>query len=155
MKLGKQPSPHALTKQEPHQNTSWYECMSACKEKHLKSLKIWDTATAYETDANQEVELGSGSLYITLQGKFNKNLLAKNKQWVGENQRTEDVKTLREFIDRESEFLTTVSETMPGVLSVSKKERSLFAKEDPEPKKRPVKKSKVCKESHILWTSEN
>jgi len=34
------------------------------------------------TDAKQETELGNGSLYITLQRKFNKNLLAKYKQWI-------------------------------------------------------------------------
>ena len=107
------------------------------------------------TVANQEAELGSGSLYITLQCKFNKNLLTKYKQWVCNNHRTQDVKTLREFIDRESEFLTTASETIAGVLSGSKKERALFAKEDPDPKKKPSKKCKVCKESHGLWMCEN
>lgn len=55
----------------------------------------------------------------------------------------------------ESEFLTTASETIPGVLSGSKKERALFAKEDPDPKKKHAKKCKVCEESHALWTYED
>ena len=67
-------------------------------------------------DANQEAELGDGSLYITLQRKFNKSLLSKYKQWVSDNHRTENVKTLREFVDRESEFLTTASETISSIL---------------------------------------
>ena len=58
-------------------------------------------------------------------------------------------------IDRESEFLTTASETIAGVLSGSKKERALFAKEDPDHKKKRAKKCKVCKESPGLWTCEN
>ena len=34
------------------------------------------------TDANQGTELGIGLLYISLQRKFNKSLLAKYKQWI-------------------------------------------------------------------------
>ena len=76
-------------------------------------------------DANQEAELGNGSLFITLQRKFNKELLSKYKQSISDNHRTENVSTLREFIDRESEFLTTASETISGVLKEStKKERN-------------------------------
>ena len=63
--------------------------------------ELLDAAVVNLTDANQEVELGSGSLYITLQRKFNKNLVTKYKQWVCDNHRTENVKTLREFINRE------------------------------------------------------
>ena len=36
-------------------------------------------------DANQEAELGNGSLYITLQRKFNKGLLSNYKQWISDN----------------------------------------------------------------------
>ena len=54
----------------------------------------------------------------------------------------------------ESEFLTTASETIAGVLSGSKKERALFAKEDPEAKRRPAKKCKACKKSHGLCACE-
>ena len=87
-------------------------------EKDLEHFaELLDAVVVNLTDASQETELGSGSLYITLQRKFNKNLLTKYKQWVCDNHRTEDVKTLREFIDRESEFLTTASETIAGVLS--------------------------------------
>ena len=77
-------------------------------------------------DANQEAELGNGSLYITLPRKFNKSLLSKYKQWISDNHRTENVETLREFVDRESEFLTTASETISGVLrEPSKKEKNV------------------------------
>ena len=77
-------------------------------------------------DANQEAELGNGSLYITFQRKFNKSLLSKYKQWISDNHRTENVETLREFVERESEFLTTASETISGVLKEpSKKEKNV------------------------------
>ena len=44
-----------------------------------------------------------------------KNLLAKYKQWLSDNYRDGNVQKLREFIDRESEFLTTASEIITGV----------------------------------------
>ena len=117
--------------------------------------ELLDAVVVNLTDANQEEELGSGSLYITLKCKFNKNVLTKYKQWIYVNHRTEDVKTLREFIGTESEFLTTASETIAGVLSGSKRERALFAKEDPDPNKKHLTKCRICKESHGLWTCEN
>ena len=70
-----------------------------------KFSELLDGIVVNLKDANQEAELGNGSLYITLQWKFNKELLSKYKQWVSDNHRTENVSTLREFIDRESEFL--------------------------------------------------
>ena len=88
-------------------------------EKDLEGLaELLDAIVVNLTDARQEAELGSGSLYITIQRKLSKNLLAKYKQWLSDNHREGNVQTLREFIDRESEFLTTASETK-AVLSSS------------------------------------
>ena len=81
-----------------------------------KFLEVLDGIVVNLKDANQQAELGNGSLYITLQQKFNKELLFKYKQWVSDNHQTENVSTLREFIDTESEFLTIASETISGVL---------------------------------------
>ena len=67
-------------------------------------------------DANQEGELGDGSMYITLQRKFNKTVLSKYKQWVSDNRRLENVGTLKDFVNREFEFLTTASEPISGVI---------------------------------------
>ena len=86
-------------------------------EKDLERFsELLDGIVVNLKDAKQEAELGNGSLYITLQRKFNKSLLSKYKQWVSDNNRTENVETLRDFVDRESEFLTTASETISGVL---------------------------------------
>ena len=40
--------------------------------------KLLDGIVMNLKDANQEAELGNGSLYITLQQKFNKRLLSSN-----------------------------------------------------------------------------
>jgi len=122
-------------------------------EKDLERFsELLDGIVVNLKDANQEAELGNGSLYITLQRKFNKGLLSKYKQWISDYHRIENVGTLREFVDRESEFLTTASETIIGVL---KRERTFLAKIDPEPKKKQGNKCKLCKGSHGMWNCEN
>ena len=126
-------------------------------EKHLeKFAEPLDALVANLTDAKQEAELGNGSLYITLQRKFNKNLLAKYKQWICDSGTSEDVKALKEFIDRESEFMTAASETIAGVLKDgTKRERTFLTEEDHSFKKKPTKKCKLCREHHGLWKCEN
>ena len=100
-------------------------------------------------------------MLVTLQRKFNRNLLTKYKQWISDKCQNENVATLREFIDRESEFLTTASETISGVLKEStKKERNLsgrtFVTQDNNvPKKRQPRKCKVCGQSHGIWACDN
>ena len=56
--------------------------------------------------------------------KLNKSLLAKYKEWVTDNGRRENVQDLREleFIDRESELLTTASEIITGIQKSSAKQ---------------------------------
>lgn len=108
-------------------------------EKDLKQFtELLHTVAVTLTGANQEAKLGSGSLYIYLQHNFIKNLLAKYKHWVCDNSRTEDFKTFREFIDRESEFMTIASETI-CVLSGSRKKRAILVKEEPDPREKHEK----------------
>ena len=69
-------------------------------EKDLERFsELLDGIVVNLKDANQEAELGNGSLYITLQWKFNKGLLSKYKQWISDNHCIENVGTLREFVD--------------------------------------------------------
>lgn len=108
------------------------------------------------TDAKQQAELGNGSLYIRLQRKFKMNLLAKYKQWICDSRKSEHVNALREFIDRESEFMTTASETIAGVLKDgTKRERTFLTVTDHSSKKKPTRKCKLCKEHHGLWKRKN
>ena len=96
-------------------------------EKDLKKFaELLDALVVNLTDAKQEAELGHGSLYITLQPKFNKNLLAKYKQWICDTRTNEDVNALREFFDQESEFMTAASETIAGVLKDGTKRERTF-----------------------------
>ena len=127
-----------------------------------KFAELHDGIVVNLKDVNQEAELGNESLYITLQWKFNKSLLSKYKQWTSDNHRTENVETLREFVDRESEFLTIASETISGVLKEpSKKEKNVplagssFVARDPSFKKKLSKACKVCYGQHGVWTCDS
>ena len=126
-------------------------------EKDLeKFAELLDALVVNLTDAKQDAELGNGSLYITLQRKFNRNLLAKYKQWICESRKSEDVNALREFIDRESEFMTTASETIAGVLKDgTKRERTFLTDEDHSSRKKHTRKCELCKKHHGLWKCEN
>ena len=63
---------------------------------------------------------------------------------------------LREFIDRESEFMTTASETIAGVLKDgTKRERIFLTDEDHSSRKKRTRKCELCKEHHGLWKCEN
>ena len=56
------------------------------RERNEKALEVFsellNAIVVNLTDTGQEAELGNGSLYITLQRKFNRNLLTKYKQWI-------------------------------------------------------------------------
>ena len=135
-------------------------------EKDLEGLaELLDAIVVNLTDAGQQAELGSGSLYTTIQRKLSKNLLAKYKQWFSDNYRDGNVQTLREFIDRESEFLTTASEIITGVGKSSVKQlkpsavgRTYVTQERPTisgPRRRDIKKCKLCNHPHGLWACDS
>ena len=114
--------------------------------------ELLDGIVANLKDVNQEAELGNGSLYITLQRKFNKSLLSKYKQWISDNHQTKNVGTVREFIDRDSDSFNTASETISGILKQTfmrdkhvPPAGSSFLTQDPLfNKKNPSQRCKVC-----------
>ena len=75
------------------------------------------------------------------------------------------MQTLREFIDRESEFLTTASEIIIGVGKSSVKQsrpsavgRTYVTQERPTisgPRRRDIKKCKLCNLPHGLWACDS
>ena len=128
----------------------------------VKFVELLDGNVVNLINAEQQAELGSGPLYISLQRKFNKNLLIKYQQWVRDNDKEESVKVLREFIERESEFLTTASETIIGIKKESARpknkgtdssmERTHFSNEKHLSRgEKPGRGCKVCGENHGVW----
>ena len=91
---------------------------------------------------------------IKKRNKFNKSLLAKYKQWIFDSRRGESVTAMREFVDRESEFMTTASEIIVGAIKDGPKRERTFIAEDQSSKRQRVRKCKVCKGPHSLWNCE-
>ena len=135
-------------------------------EKDLESLaELLDVVVVNLKDAGLEAELGSGSLYITIMKKLNKNLLSNYNQWISDGNRKESVEMLRKLIDRESQFLTTASETITGILKElakepARKERPVTGRihvtSNLNPVKTTDKKSncRVCSSPHGLWACD-
>ena len=76
---------------------------------------LLDIAVINLKGAGRYEELGNGSLYTKLQKKMTEQMLAQYHRWVHENQKAENVETLREWIIQEAEFYTIASETLRGV----------------------------------------
>ena len=149
----------ALTLRLDEMNT--FKPVREGNEKDLERLaELLDVIVVNLKDAGQDAELGSGSLYITLLRKLNKNLLAKYKQWINDKHQDETVEQLREFIDRESEFMTSASETISGVLKEpARKERSATGRTLLTQHETPIgefkKKCQVCSKPHGLWACDD
>ena len=76
---------------------------------------LLDIAMINLKESNQDQELGNGTLYTILQRKLPQSMLANNHRWVYDNNVTQTVATLRQWVILESEFQTVASETVHGV----------------------------------------
>ena len=86
---------------------------------HAKDLEkfadLLEIALINLKEAGQDHELGDGSLYTKLQRKLSETMLARYHRWVFENNVTESVIALRQWVVQEAEFQTIASETMYGL----------------------------------------
>ena len=111
-------------------------------------------------ESGQQCELGGGALYVTLQRKLSETLLSRYNRWVYEHQVPETVETLRVFVNQESEFLTTATETLKGLnkdSAVQKKDQTAktFVGHTQSPLKgKSMSKCQLCKGIHGLWACE-
>lgn len=116
--------------------------------------ELIDVIVVHMKEAERECELGNGALYHTLQKKFNKELLAKYREWLSDKSKPENVESLQCFIDDKAEFLTTASETLTGITKDKKRDavsKSYFSENDATPKSPSTKKCPCCSNPHGLW----
>ena len=66
-------------------------------------------------DENRTAELKDGFLYLQLKKKLTQNLLTQYQRWIREKDNPEDIYSLSEFINQESDFRTTASEAIKGL----------------------------------------
>ena len=76
---------------------------------------LLDIAMINLKESNQDQELGNGTLYTILQRKLPQSMLANYHRWVYDNNVTQSVATLRQWVILESEFQTVAAETAQGV----------------------------------------
>ena len=76
---------------------------------------LLDIAMINLKESSQDQELGNGTLYTILQRKLPQSMLANYHRWVYDNNVTQSVATLRQWVILESEFQTVASETVHGV----------------------------------------
>ena len=76
---------------------------------------LLDIAMINLKESNQDQELGNGTLYTILQRKLPQSMLANYHRWVYDNNVTQSVATLRQWVILGSEFQTVAFETVHGV----------------------------------------
>ncbi len=90
-------------------------------EKDLEDLaELLDVLVVNLTEAGDEAELRSTSLFLNVQKKLTKTLLCKFEEWMHMNNKKEDLESLREFIDQQAEYLSRASEALKGVTQETK-----------------------------------
>ena len=76
---------------------------------------LLDIAMINLKESNQDQELGNGTLYTILQRKLPQSMIANYHRWIYDNNVTQSVATLRQWVILESEFQTVASETVHSV----------------------------------------
>ena len=68
-------------------------------------------------ESNRLEELGYGSLYFKLLKKLPESMIRDYQRWIFENSRHENVESLKDWINQESQFQIIASETVKGLSS--------------------------------------
>ncbi|XP_064633630.1 uncharacterized protein LOC135491588 [Lineus longissimus] len=87
-----------------------------------KLAELLDVITVNLKDAHQESELGSGSLFLSIQRKLSELLLARYHRWAYDKAKEKTVMSLREFVNEETEFQVNAMEAINGVRDFPKKD---------------------------------
>ena len=89
------------------------------KEENAKSIEkfadLLDIAVINMKEAEQEEDLGAGSLYYILQRKMPETMLTRYHRWIHESKEDENVETMKNWINQESTYYTIVNETIHGL----------------------------------------
>ena len=124
-----------------------------CPKDIERFADLLDIAVTNLEEANRVEELGDGVFYHKLQKKFPERLLSRYKRWAHEQRWSEDVKTLRKFVNEEAEFQVAAAETLNGLRIPNKsKNQNGFFGNDSISRRRADKQCIVCKQSHRLWS---
>ena len=121
---------------------------------------LLDIAVINIKEVGIESELENGTMYMLLQRKLPKEMLAKYHRWIFENKKQESVETLKEYIVQEAEFQTIASETIYGLGTTPKTQGQSPVSRTPRPKDRAyftgvkTMNCRICMGKHGVWACE-
>ena len=94
-------------------------------EKDLQSFaELLDVLVVQLVETGNLAELYSVSMNLRVQAKLSKSLLAKYRQWLREYAKEENLNTLREFVNQQSEDLVQAGEVIKGITQKPKPSQS-------------------------------
>ena len=118
-----------------------------------KLADLLDILTINLKEAKRTEELGNGSLYLKVQKKLTERMVADYQRWIFEKRKNENVESLREWLLRETEFLTVASETIKGLGPRSRElhQQTHYGENFSNKNNKIKQKCPVCTESHPVW----
>ncbi len=102
------------------------------------------------SEAGDDSELQSISLYLMVQEKLTKNLLRQYAQWISEHKLDEGLESLREFVDNQAEYLTLAGEALKGTSKDKGKNQQAFVTTE-QSSTRSDSSCAHCKKRHPIW----
>ena len=122
---------------------------------------LLELAVVNLTEFGRGSELQCGAFYTMLQKKMTEPMLCRYHRWVYENQKSESVFSLREWLTQEAEFKVIASETVHGIHTqstdterVTTTGKSFFASKQSDNRCRESdvleRHCKVCGEKHEI-----
>jgi len=80
-----------------------------------KFADLVDVVVINQKESDRADELGYGAFYFKLLKKLPECMIRDYQRWLFENRRREDVDSLKDWLNQESEFLMIASETVQGL----------------------------------------
>ena len=119
-----------------------------------KFADVLDLAVVNFKEAGKHDELTDGYFYSELLKKINEQMLTQYHRWVAEQNKTESVITLRDFVVQEAEYQIMASEKVHGMSkstgsSGTSRQRSFHAEA-----KGHKRNCKVCHGNHGAWACD-
>ena len=121
-----------------------------------KFSELLDVTIINFAEFGLKTELSSKSLYARLLSKMPESMVTNYHRYIFDKSQEESVQTLREWVNRETEFRTQAYEAVRGVKNAdSKRGRTMFAEQENRSTSQFDNNCCVCGGNHGVWRCEN
>jgi len=124
-----------------------------------KFAELLEVTQVVLLDNGRQYELGDGVLYNKLQAKLSASMLITYKRWKQQEQMSEGIATLLDWVNSEAEFATEASETIHGIEATATTTRSKPNSERHQGRVLMASKQEgyqskctVCGDAHAVWS---